>query len=375
MAPVPAAASRYDPSQFNKEHNAKTDKGSYTVSRKNSDQSEHQEFLPTWDPLQKFPPLQFFKHHDKGVFGDAHYANLASQNPGYTHKSITPKFGTEINGIQLSQLTEAGKNDLALLIARRGVVVFRDQDLSAQGPKFAVRFGEHFGPLHIHPTSGAPDGIPQLHVTFKGLSKAELENAFSTRTNNIAWHSDVSYEINPPSYTFFSVIQGPETGGDTIFADTVEAYRRLSPVMQGMLAGLTVVHSGLDQAAIQKKNGGILRREPVETVHPLVRTHPVTGEKFLFVNREFLRRIVQLKEEESEALLEFLYRTIEGSHDLQLRASWDNNTVVCWDNRRTVHSAVIDWNTPVLRHAFRISPQGERPVENLKDLNDDKYLA
>lgn len=374
MAPV-STASKYDPSQFNKEHNAKTAKGAYTISRKNSEQSNYPEYLPTWDPTQKYEPYSFLKFYDRGVYGDENYKNLLGES-GTVLKSLTPKLGTEIRGdLQLSALSDSGKDDLALLVAKRGVVILRDQDFSSFGPQFMVDYGKYFGPLHIHPTSGSPDGIPELHVTFRGASKTELSSAFKTSTNSISWHSDVSYELNPPQITFFTVLEGPESGGDTIFADTVEAYKRLSPHMQKMLHGLHVLHTAEDQAHLNKAAGGILRRSPVSNIHPLVRQHPVTGEKYLFLNREFGRRIVELKQEESDTLLEFLFKHVEQAHDLQVRASWEPNTVVLWDNRRTVHTAVIDWDFPVLRHAVRISPRGERPVEDLKDLNDEAYLG
>ena len=369
MAPV--AVSRYDPSQFNSVHSAKTANGAYTVSRKNSDLAQYQEFLPTWNPDEKFPPLNFFKHFDKGVLGDVHYENLFHTSSDYKVKKVTPKFGTEVRGIQLSQLTDEGKNDLARLIAERGVVIFREQDIASYGPQFIVDFGNYFGPLHKHPTSGTPDGFPEIHVTFRGLLELELHQTFATRTNNIQWHSDVSYELQPPHYTFFSVLQGPESGGDTLFADTVEAYKRLSPAMQSMLEGLHILHTSEDQANSNKQAGGVLRRDPVSTIHPLVRQHPVTKEKYLFLNREFGRKIVELKGEESDSLLGFLNNLVENSHDLQLRASWEPNTVVMWDNRRTIHTPVMDWDSPVIRHAFRISAQGERPVEDLKDLNKE----
>ncbi|KAK6203068.1 taurine catabolism dioxygenase [Scheffersomyces amazonensis] len=374
MSPVPAAT-RYDPSQFNPEHNSKTESGAFTISKENRQQAKYPEFLPTWNPNQKFPPLEFFEFHDKGLLADANLSNLFPKNGNHQVKSVTPKLGSEVKGVQLSQLSDEAKNDLALFVAQRGVVIFRDQDFSSYGPEFAVNYGSYFGPLHIHPTSGSPEGFPQLHITFRGASKKELESAFESRTNNIAWHSDVSYELNPPQITFFSVLEGPEAGGDTIFANTVEAYKRLSPALQARLEGLHVLHTAEDQADINAAAGGIVRRSPVSNIHPLVRQHPVTKEKHLFLNREFGRKIVELKEEESDALLEFLFTHVEQAHDLQLRAKWEPNTVVLWDNRSTVHSAVIDWDTPSLRHAFRISPQGERPVEDVKHLNDPNYLA
>lgn len=373
MAPT---ATLYDPSQYNEEHNSRTATGALTVNQQNQQVAKFPDFLPTWNPHQKFAPLEYFSHFDKGALGDPLFSDLLKYADGeqFSNRRITPKFGTELRGVQLSQLDDKGKNDLALLVAQRGVVVFRDQDFATRGPEFAKEFGSYFGPLHVHPTLGTPEGYPELHVTFRGASKLELEKAFATRNNNIGWHSDVSYELNPPQITFFTVLQGPELGGDTIFADCVEAYRRLSPAMQRMLEGLHVLHTLADQAHANKNAGGITRREAVSNIHPLVRTHPVTGDKFLFLNREFGRRIIELKQEELDNLLEFLFRHVESAHDLQLRANWEPNTVVLWDNRRTVHSAVIDWDTPVVRHAFRLSPQGERPVEDLKDLNDPEYL-
>lgn len=379
MAPVALAASKYDPSQFNKNHTAKTANGSLTVSKENRAKTKFPEYLPTWDPSQKYPPLEFLEHDDKGSLGDSGFKNLFTETTKL--KTITPKFGTEIDGLQLSLLDDAAKNDLALLIAQRGVVVFRNQDLALKGPQAFADFARYYGQLHIHPTSGAPENVPDLHITFRGTSTDELESAFRTRLNNIAWHTDVSYEQNPPSICFFSVLAGPQSGGDTLFANSVEAYKRLSPTMQQFIEGLHVLHTSEDQAAIQREQGGFARREPVSHIHPLVRVHPVTKEKFLFLNREFGRSIVELKEEESLSLLEYLFNHVESAHDLQLRANWEPNTIVAWDNRSTVHSATgIDesatdeYGNPSIRLAVRASPQGERPVEDLKYLNDRTYL-
>lgn len=378
---IAIAASRYDPSQFNKNHTAKTKQGALTVSEENRRQTVWPEYLPTWNPNQKFPPLKYFKYEDKGTLASENLSSLFPPGHSATVKKITPKFGTEVDGIQLSELSDQGKNDLALFIAQRGVVVFRNQNLTHQGPEAFAQFARHYGPLHVHPTSGAPESTPDLHITFRGTSQEELELAFKTRLNNIAWHTDVSYELQPPAYTFFSVLQGPVSGGDTLFADSVEAYNRLSPHMQQMLEGLHVLHTSEDQASLQRQQGGVARRDPVTNIHPLVRQHPATGKKYLFFNREFSRKIIELKEEESHALLEFLYNHVESAHDLQLRAVWEPNTIVCWDNRLTIHTATgIDelstdeFGNPTIRLAVRASPQGERPVEHLSYLNDDTYL-
>lgn len=350
--------------------------GVLVINQKSRAALKYPDFLPTWDPLQKYPPLKFFKHEDPGLRADKNFPNLFPKDrDDYKIKRITPKFGSEIvgGGIQLSQLDDKGKDELALLVAQRGVVVFRDQDFAKHGPEFVVNYGKHFGRLHIHPTSGAPRGFPELHITYRRPDEGEFARIFSNRTTNVGWHSDVSYELQGPGVTFFSVLEGPDAGGDTIFADTVEAYNRLSPEFQKRLAGLHVLHTSADQASNSRVQGGIERRKPVSNIHPLIRTHPVTGAKSIYLNKPFSRRIVELKEEESNFLLNFLFQHIEQSHDLQLRANWEPNTVVIWDNRRSVHSAIVDWDTPVLRHAFRITPQAERPVEDLKDLNREEY--
>ena len=115
------------------------------------------------------------------------------------------------------------------------------------------------------------------------------------------WHSDVSYELQPPGLTTFFLLAQPQTGGDTLFTSQVAALKRLSPQYVAFLRTLKAVHSGVQQAEFSRtgRRGGTVRREPVENVHPLVRKHPVTGEEALYVNRQFTRRIVDLKREES----------------------------------------------------------------------------
>lgn len=360
----------YD-THFNKETDEINEDGILTISKSEREKASFPDFLPTWNPSEKYPPLKFFKHEDPGLRADPSFSNLLPSGGPQKVKRITPKLGSEISGIQLSQLDSKGKDELALLVAQRGVVVFRDQDFGAKGPAFAVEYGRHFGRLHIHPTSGAPKDHPELHITYRRANQLEFERVFSQVNNAVGWHSDVSYELQPPGVTFFSVLEGPDAGGDTIFADTVEAYKRLSPEFQKRLEGLHVLHTSGEQASNARTRGGVERRKPVSHIHPLIRTHPVTKEKIIFLNRPFSRKIVELKAQESDYLLNFLYNHIESGHDFQLRANWEPNSVVIWDNRRVVHSAIIDWDEPVSRHAFRITPQAERPVEDLKDLNKE----
>lgn len=345
--------------------------GVLRIAKAYRQKAKHPEFLPTWDPRQKYPPLEFFKYEDPALRADPSFPNLL--NGKTSLKPITPKLGTEIRGLQLTKLSDAAKDELALLVAQRGVVVLRDQDFVDQGPGYAEDYGRHFGKLHIHQTSGAPEGHPHLHITFRRPDRKEFDRVFQDAASSVSFHTDVSYELQPPSYTFFAQLEGPESGGDTLFADTIEAFDRLSPHFQEFLSTLHVIHSSKEQAFSSKANGSIQRRAPVTHIHPLVRVHPVLKKKCLFVNRAFSRKIVELKSGESSHLLDFLYGIIESGHDLQLRAKWEPGTVAIWDNRRTQHSAIVDWEDPVTRHNVRITPQAERPVEDLKYLNDPTY--
>jgi sulfonate dioxygenase len=208
---------------------------------------------------------------------------------------LTPTIGTEITGVQLSKLSKAGKDQLARFVAERKVVAFRDQDFADLPINEALDYGRYFGRLHIHPTSGAPKGYPEIHLVHRGAGDKSAENFFQTRTSSVAWHSDVSYELQPPGTTFLYILDVPDVGGDTLFADQVEAYNRLSPGFQERLHGLKAIHSGIEQVDASKRRGGAVRREPIVSVHPVVRTHPVTGEKALYVNPQckFARPVLQ----------------------------------------------------------------------------------
>jgi sulfonate dioxygenase len=159
------------------------------------------------------------------------------------------------------------------------------------------------------------------------------------------------------------LLDGPGAGGDTLFANQAVAYQRLSPEFQRRLHGLKAVHSGFEQAQNASGRGGIVRRDPIQSIHPIVRTHPATGEKALFVNPQFTRRIIGYKKEESDFLLNFLYDHIAKGQDFQARVKWAAGTVVVWDNRVTAHSALLDWDDGARRHLARITPQAEQPTE------------
>ena len=203
---------------------------------------------------------------------------------GVRSEDITPTIGTEISGVQLSSLTDAGKAQLAALTAQRKVLVFRDQDFADLPIEDALKYGGYFGRHHIHPTSGAPKGHPEVHLVHRGIDDRTREVLLESRTSTVAWHSDVTYETQPPGTTFLYILDKPGSGGDTLFVNTAEAYQRLSPAFRERLHGLKAVHSGIEQAESARAKESVVRREPVTNEHPLIRTHPITGEKAIFVN-------------------------------------------------------------------------------------------
>lgn len=320
---------------------------------------------------EKFPPLEDFQHVDPG-----HQA-VGRPIDGLSQLDITPNIGTELVGRQLSSFTDAEKNELALLAAQRGVLVFKDQDFAEIGAVEQKRFVEYFGRLHIHPTSAHIHGHPEFHLVSSGsgdtrdkyTSELPVVNAsgipvdlgVDDSISTMTWHSDVSYERQPVGTTFLWILENPETGGDTVFASQVEAYNRLSREFRKRLEGLYVTHSAHEQANASLGRGGVVRRDPIVSVHPLVRTHPVTGQKALYVNRQFSRKIVGYKQEESDLLLNFLYDHVAKGVDFQARVRWTPGTVVVWDNRVTVHSAIRDLPKGAKRVIARLAAQAEKP--------------
>lgn len=137
-------------------------------------------------------------------------------------------------------------------------------------------------------------------------------------------------------------------------------YSSLSPGFQKYLEGLAALHSAVAQAEGARAQGLHVRREPVENIHPVVRVHPVTGWKSIYVNKGFTRRIVGVPKAESDAILQFLFLQLSENVDFQVRFRWETNSVAIWDNRVVTHSATFDF-WPQTRHALRTTPHGEKP--------------
>ena len=243
---------------------------------------QYPHYFPIWDPSQKCPPLEPFQHEERASHADPDLANLVKSNVRMSH--LTPSAGTELFNVQLSQLTDDAKNDLALLVAQRKVVVLKNQDLRDLPISEIVSFCQYFGKPHVHPVGPTLPGYPELHIAHSGGGDTRLSDAALARTTSMAWHIDGSAERQPPGLVFLYMLECPETGGDTIFTDNVMAYEKLSPGFRQRLHGLLAEHTDVAMVEGTRKSGGIAKRDGVTNTHPLVRTHIATGKKAIFVN-------------------------------------------------------------------------------------------
>ena len=262
--------------------------------------------------------------------------------------------GTILSGVKMEELSDAGKDELALLITERKIVVLREQsDFLHAGPQFQQDFMSYFGPLSIQPVSGSVKGHPPFHVIHRDHNEEEIANFFQKKLTSTLWHHDVSYEKQPPGYIMLGskfsflatdfnisntqpVLACPDVGGDTVFADTVEAYKRLSPTFRAMIQDLKANHSSQKMIGYARAARGTVRTDPIDSLHPIVRVHPVSGEKALYLNSEFLTDIVGLKDGEKEMLMKFLVDHVCMSHDFQARVGWEKHSVVMFDGRSTL---------------------------------------
>ncbi|MBO0887366.1 MAG: TauD/TfdA family dioxygenase [Acidimicrobiales bacterium] len=268
---------------------------------------------------------------------------------------LAPQIGTEFRDVQLHKLDEAEIEEVKQLVADRCVLFFRDQHMTLDEQ---VEVGRRLGELHIFPgqrlraAAGADDRPPEVMVV-RG-------DANSRAVPGEGWHSDVSCDERPPALTMLRVETTPPSGGDTVFASMYAAYESLSAPMREFLLGLTAVHSG--RHAGPRYGYFDPKADYPENEHPIVRTHPVSGRKALYVNSGYAARIPQLTERESDALLRCLFDHVAYGVGFQTRFHWEPNSLTIWDNRCAQHHAVWDY-FPATRHGFRVTTVGERPFQ------------
>ncbi|KAJ7162832.1 TauD-domain-containing protein [Mycena filopes] len=324
---------------------------------------KYPEYTPSWSKVW-FDPVPPFEFVDPALRADKEKMRLLTSS--VVAEDITPKMGTILRNVQLSQLSDEAKDDLALLISERKIVAFPDQDFIDAGPDAQQEFMKYFGKPNYQPVSGSIPGHPAFHIIHRDGNKPELDAFFAQKTTSCLWHQDVSYERQPPGYVMLGLLDGPKVGGDTVFASTEAGYQRLSPAVQKFLDGIKVQHSSANMINHTRLVGGLVRKDPVTTIHPLVRVHPITGNRSLFINGEFITGAVGLKDIEWKAISDFLLQHLIGSHDIQARVHWSPRTIVMFDNRSTIHTAVVDYVDDEYgaqpRHIFRLAAMAEKPI-------------
>jgi taurine dioxygenase len=273
-----------------------------------------------------------------------------------TASRLTPALGALVEGVTLAEeLPRQSIERLSELLVEHQILFFRRQPLTPlQQCRFAARFGE----LHVHPIYPVLPELPQILL---------LDTHGDFLPDNDNWHTDVTFSPTPPLAGILAAKQLPSVGGDTLWSSNLAAYEALSGPMRELLDGLTAEHSvvksfprdrwGSDPEFKERYERAVANHPPV--THPVVRTHPVSGRKSLFVNEGFTTRILELKPRESDALLAFLFAHA-ARPEFTLRWHWAVDDVAFWDNRITHHYAVADY-LPERRVMHRATVIGDRP--------------
>lgn len=265
---------------------------------------------------------------------------------------LTPALGAEID-IDLGNITADGAQAVYDALMAHQVVFFRDQQMT---PAQHIELAKHFGEIDVpHPVYQNHPEIPAITV---------LENDANRPPDTNDWHKDLTFRESPPFMSILYAKKVPVTGGDTLWANMALAYDNLAPHMRDMLGTLEAVHDiGCfrndylgKESNIQAMNEGV--HSNGAWVHPVIGTHPVTGDKYINVNRSFTQHIVGMLKAESDRLLEYLYSHID-QPEHQVRFRWRDNSVAIWDNRVTQHYALADY-LPDYRCMNRVTVNSDR---------------
>lgn len=270
--------------------------------------------------------------------------------------------GAEIRGVDLSRpLPPQQVSAIRAALLRWKVVFFRDQVLDHRKHIAAAR---HFGETTAgHVVYGSDSEYPQIYSVAKNRKANRFQGQVLFRAWS-GWHTDITAAINPPAASILRGDVVPPYGGDTQFTNLVAAYNALSPVMQKFVDGLRGVHRfapppGVDQTPEYLE---LMRKRTLVSEHPIVRVHPETGERALFVSPSFLKSIVGVSPRESQVLLEFLWEHIVRP-EFTVRFRWAPGSVAFWDNRATAHLAPRDiFDSDFDRQFYRVTLVGDVPV-------------
>lgn len=270
-------------------------------------------------------------------------------------RRVSPYLGAEVTGVDLTQpLDDATVAAIASAHAEHEVLVFPNQKISSEDLK---RFGRYFGDLSVHPFSTNAEDSPELIVY-------DNKEGNPPRATDL-WHSDEMFRDCPPMGTMLAAKIVPELGGDTCFCSMTAAYETLSDKMQNFISGLEAINDFKIFKTLFSNSEEDQRRlheyelQYPKATHPVVRVHPVTGRKAIYVSRSFTVAIKGMEEAESQMLLERLYR-LNNQLEIQYRHRWEPDMLVFWDNRSVQHAAVHDYY-PQRRLMERVTIAGDRP--------------
>jgi len=250
-------------------------------------------------------------------------------------RKLSGSIGAELTG---GSLAEAGEQDLDYIrtqLLENMVLFFPNQYLNIDQH---VKFGSYFGELEGHPNLKNPftqhPQVFELAATQGGVADE--------------WHTDITFQEQPALMSVLNMLKCPAQGGDTMWSSLYAAYEELSPPMQDLCEGLTALHDALPHNKPEKM-----------AIHPVVRVHPETGRKVLYVNEHFTRRIVEMNSTESDSLLAYLTRWVANPR-FTVRYSWSEGTIAIWDNRCTQHFVLNDFEGE--RIIQRVTIMGDKPV-------------
>lgn len=269
---------------------------------------------------------------------------------------VARALGAVVTGVDISKDLEKSVIDrLGELLVEHQILFFREQPIS---PEAQARFAARFGSLHVHPIYPVLPELPEILL---------LDNHAAFLPDNDNWHTDVTFSETPPLAGILAAKRIPSSGGDTLWSSNFAAYEALSEPLRRFLDGLTAQHSiaksfpaqrwQSDPAFKERYERAVAKHPPVR--HPVVRTHPVSRRKALFVNEGFTTHINELSAEESRALLAFLYAH-SARPEFTVRWRWQVDDVAFWDNRVTQHYAIADY-LPERRTMHRATVNGDKP--------------
>lgn len=251
---------------------------------------------------------------------------------------LSGSLGAEVRGLRLQEVEPADTAAIRALLLEHMVLFFPEQNLT---PDEHITFGRLFGELEAHPNLAFASERPE----FFELHAAGGQGAIADE-----WHSDLTCQASPSVVSILHMVKCPEVGGDTLWTNAYKAYEALSPPLRDLCDGLTALHDAHPHG-----------RPEQMAIHPVVRVHPETGRKSLFVNEHFTRRIVELSHEESDVLLAYLVRWITNQR-FTVRYRWTKGTVAMWDNRCTQHCVLDDF-------------EGERVIQRVTVMGDHPQAA